>query len=104
MFGADSFGPPAWFPLIFGLVSLLVVAAFIFIIVVVVRNASAARRQGYDPVTMQTDIAGQFGNNLRNGAPKSAQERLAELDALRESQAISAAEYDDARSRILRDL
>lgn len=82
----------------------LFIAAVIFIIVTIVRNVGAARRNGYDPMTMQTDIASKFGRAMDAQVPKSTEERLAELEELRRSNKITAAEYDDARSRILGSL
>lgn len=100
MYGQMAF----WFPILTGIFIILFVLAAVFIVVSIVRNSAAARRQGFDPVTMQTDIVGQFGQNLRASAPKTSQERLDELEALRTSQKITSTEYDDARARILREL
>lgn len=95
------------FSALFVLFGLLFAGVLIFIIVTFVRNWRVARKAGYDPLAMQTQIAAQVGQSalLRpsDAAPErpSIEQRLAELDDLHDRGVISDAEHVAARAKAL---
>lgn len=82
-------------------VAAIIALGFLSVIFLIVRNAKAARRAGMDPVTMQTDLAARAMNSQLLAAPRSTEERLAELDGLLSRGVISAEEHAAARARII---
>ncbi len=98
MFGAVSSA------MVIGMVlfGILFVAVLVFIIVVIVRNASRARQAGYDPLTMQTEMAARAMNSELLRPAQSIEQRLHELDDLRARGVISAEEYEKARADALK--
>lgn len=93
-----------------GLFWFLFVAALAFGIYSGVKNYRLARRRGYDPVTMQTDMATRLMDSqlMQSSAPPAAavsagtvEERLAEIDSLHERGVITADERAAARAKIL---
>lgn len=98
------------FPVLIGLGFVLFGALFIgfivFLIIVIRRNWKTAKDAGYDPLTMETQMAAQVMNSelLRPAAapaPATLEQRLAELDDLRVRGVISDAEHASARTKAL---
>jgi len=92
---------------VFVLFGLLFAGVVIFIIVVAVRKWNVAKEAGYDPLTMDTQIAAQVGRSalLRPSDAvserPSIEQRLAELDDLHARGVISDAEHVAARAKAL---
>jgi hypothetical protein len=92
---------------VFVLFGLLFAAVVIFMIVTVVRRWNVAKKAGYDPLAMDTQIAAQIGQSalLRrpDAAPErpSIEQRLAELDDLHARGVISDVEHVAARAKAL---
>lgn len=94
-----------WIPI------LLIVATVIFGIYSVVKNYRLARSRGYDPVTMETDMATRLMQSAllqpadpgATGAAAAASlaDRLADIDTLHDGGIISAEERAAARAKIL---
>ncbi len=95
------------FGLVFAVVTLFVVVVFVVIVVAMVKRVSAVREEGLDPLTADIQLAGQLSRSQLM-APAAAQrtvpDRLAELDELLRTNAISADEHQAQRARILADL
>ena len=95
------------FGLVFALVTLFIVVVFVTMIVALVRRSRAVREEGLDPLTGDIQLAGQLSRSQLM-APATAQrpvpERLAEVDELLRSGAITAEEHEAQRARILADL
>ncbi|QIK82662.1 hypothetical protein [Sanguibacter sp. HDW7] len=81
-------------------------------IYVVVKNYRLAKSRGYDPVTMETDMATRLMDSqimqpaaptaaASGAAPATVEERLVEIDGLHERGVISAEERAAARAKIL---
>lgn len=94
---------------IFWVIFLGVVAWGIY---VAVKNYRLAKSRGYDPVTMETDMATRLMDSQimqpaaptatpTSAAPATVEERLAEIDGLHERGVISAEERAAARAKIL---
>lgn len=98
MFGTVSAGIGIGM-VIFGILFVCVVA---FIIVSIVRNARRARQAGYDPLTMQTEMAARAMNSELLRPAQSIEQRLRELDDLRTRGVISVEEYERARADALK--
>lgn len=93
-----------------GLFWVAFVGAAVFIVYSAVKNYRLARSRGYDPVTMETDMATRLMDSqlMQPAAPPAApgpagtvEERLAEIDGLHERGVISAEERAAARAKIL---
>ena len=91
------------FSVVFVIVAVVIALVFVFVIVTIVRNVSRARQQGIDPFTVQTDLAAKAMKSDLLRGERSKADRLAEVDAMRASGAISAEEHAAARAAILRD-
>ncbi len=92
----------------FAIVLTLVVAVFALIVGTTIYRAVRLRRQGVNPLTLETDLAAKVlrSDMLRSTPPRAAPskaERLAELDVLAANGTISAAERETARGRILEE-
>ncbi|MGN6612351.1 MAG: hypothetical protein ACTHLJ_11295 [Angustibacter sp.] len=92
---------------VFVLVTLFILVVFVVMVVALVKRGRAVREEGLDPLTGDIQLAGQLSRSQLM-APATAQrpvpERLAELDELLRTRAISADEHAAQRSRILADL
>ncbi|MDO5743232.1 MAG: SHOCT domain-containing protein [Micrococcaceae bacterium] len=97
-FGGGVFGAMPVFMLVF---AVLFVAAVGFIIVVGVRNYNASKRAGFDPFTLQTELATRAAKSRLLAPQQSREQRLAELSDLLARQVITREEYDKARLKIL---
>ncbi|KQX61782.1 hypothetical protein ASD06_14490 [Angustibacter sp. Root456] len=97
----------AVFGVIFVLVTLFIVAVFVIMVVALVKRGRAVREEGLDPLTGDIQLAGQL-HRSQLMAPATAQrpvpERLAEVDELLRTGAITAQEHEAQRARILADL
>lgn len=102
-------GPGDAFGVLVPLFVLVFVGVAVFAVVSAVRNYSAARRGGLDPMTAETDLAVALKRKLDSdvraqaASPvvKSLEERLAELDDLAARGVVTDAERADARARLL---
>lgn len=95
------------FGVLFVLVTLFIVAVFVIIVVALVKRGRAVREEGLDPLTGDIQLAGQLSRSQLM-APAAQQrtvpERLAELDELLRTGAITAEEHEAQRGRIISDL
>ncbi len=94
-------GIATWFGITLIVFVLLFVAAVVFIVVVVVRNASKAKSMGYDPLTMETEMAARAMQSPLLTPAKTLEQRLAELDDLKARGVITADEHAAARQKAL---
>lgn len=92
-----SEGPPAWWVAFAGVIGVMVV---IGVVLNVYRAARMANR-GQNPVTLQEDLAWQAQRSAALQPGRTKAERLAELDSLHAAGAISDAEREQARARII---
>lgn len=97
------------FGAVFGIVVFLGIATVIVIVVVAVRKYRVLKDAGVDPFTVDATIAARLANGQLLAptpgaapAPRSMEERLAEVDSLLARGVISASERDSARAEILR--
>lgn len=83
-------------------VALSVVLTFIVLVIgLTIYRAVRLRRQGVNPLTLETDLAATvLQSDILRRTPSKA-ERPAELDALEANGTISRAERESARERIL---
>jgi hypothetical protein len=92
---------------VFVVVTLFIVAVFAVMVVALVKRGRAVREEGLDPLTGDIQLAGQLSRSQLM-APATVQrpvpERLAEVDELLRSGAITADEHQAQRARILTDL
>lgn len=91
----DSFG------VIFGIFTLLILAAGIFMAFVYVRNYKASKNAGLDPFTLQTELALRAANSEMLAPKKTIEEKLRELDDLLARGLITRDEYTQARLKAL---
>jgi hypothetical protein len=91
----------ALFPVLFGAVALLVVAGFALVITLAVVNARRLRRQGLNPLTLQSDLAARAMGSRLLAPERTKADRLTELDDLLGAGRISREEFTSARERIL---
>ncbi len=82
-------------------VAVLVVVGVVLTVVLVVRNASAYKRQGFDPTTADADLAARLMRSQALAPHESLEDRLRELDRLAAAGQISPEEHQAARSRLL---
>jgi uncharacterized membrane protein len=92
------------FSIVFAIVAVIIVLGIIAVIVLAVRNGAKARRAGLDPTTLNTDIAIRVLQSEALRGEQSVEQRLAKLDELTASGAISNDEHAAARARILGDI
>ncbi|SDQ90602.1 hypothetical protein SAMN04487847_2946 [Microbacterium sp. cf332] len=91
-----------WFPIVFGVVSVLIVLAFVYVIYAIVRNRRVLRRAGRNPDTIEADVANALlDSQVLRPRRADLESQLAEIDRLAESGAITAEERAAARLRIL---
>lgn len=93
----------ALFGVVFAIVLTLVVAVFVLIIGSAIYRGVRLRRQGVNPLTLESDLAVKVLNSDMLRRTPSKAERLAELDVLAANGTISAAERETARARILEE-
>jgi hypothetical protein len=88
-------------PIIIAVGAVIVLLGFVAVIVLIVRNARKVNRAGYDPTTLQADLAMRvLGSDILTPA-QGLEARLGELDALRAKGVISAEEHAAARAEVL---
>ncbi|GAA1253714.1 SHOCT domain-containing protein [Oryzihumus leptocrescens] len=108
MAGLDPLGgAPSGFRLFFGVVVTLVVLGFVAVFATVAYRAKAARRAGLDPLAGDIQLAGQLRRSALlapAGEGKTTAARLAELDTLHRSGAITDEEWNAQRARVLSEL
>ncbi|HEY8317825.1 MAG TPA: hypothetical protein VIG76_03260 [Amnibacterium sp.] len=89
------------FGVFFAIVLTLVVAVFVLVLGTAIYRGVRLRRQGVNPLTLDSDLAVKvMQSDVLRRTPSKA-ERLAELDVLAANGTISAAERATARERIL---
>lgn len=98
----DSFPSDSTFSAFFTFVCIVVGIGFLFTIYVAVRNYSAAKKAGYDPFTLQTDLTTTAMKSGMMSPTRSMEDRLREVDDLLQRGVINAAEHATARAEILR--
>ncbi|WP_102509421.1 SHOCT domain-containing protein [Sanguibacter massiliensis] len=112
-----SDGLPAYLVVFLVLFGLAFVAALTVIVVSGVRNYRLAKARGYDPLTMETEMAARLMDSqlMQPATPTDAttapsamtapsattEERLAEIDSLHDRGVITADERAAARAKIL---
>lgn len=89
------------FPIVFIVVVILILCAFVAIAFLVVRNYKAAKAAGLNPLTAQVDLAAKVSNSQLLAPARTMEQKLGELEALRAKNMISAEEYAQARAKIL---
>jgi cytochrome c-type biogenesis protein CcmH/NrfG len=95
------------FPIMFAVVSLIILGIGALIVVAIVRNYRKVKQSGHDPFTLQADLATRtLDSDLLRPAPsaRTMKERLEELEALRAAGTITAEEHATARAEILRGI
>ncbi|WP_372594513.1 hypothetical protein [Actinotalea sp.] len=112
---------PSGFTAAAEIIPVLVGIGFVVAIVLAIRNAGVYLRRGIDPTTVDAEMKARLlqspmlaGGDLLSPAdgaarpdapaPRSVEERLAEIDRLAATGAISDAERAAARAEVLRDL
>ncbi|MGN6299800.1 MAG: hypothetical protein ACTHN8_01745 [Angustibacter sp.] len=103
--GLGAFG--LVFGVLFAVVTLFIVVVFVAMVIALVRRSRALREEGLDPLTGDIQLAGQLSRSqlMAPAAPqRTVPERLAEVDELLRTGAISAEEHATQRGRILADL
>ncbi|GAA3527040.1 hypothetical protein GCM10022234_25350 [Aeromicrobium panaciterrae] len=98
----DGFPSDSTFSTIFTLAAIAIALGFAFTIFVAIRNFMAAKKAGYDPFTLQTDLTTTAMKSGMMSPSKSMEARLAEVDGLHERGVISDAEHAAARAAILK--
>lgn len=98
----DGFPSDSTFDTIFVLFAIVIALGFAFTIFVAIRNFMAAKKAGYDPFTLQTDLTTTAMKSGMMSPTKSIESRLAEVDDLHERGVISDAEHAEARASILK--
>lgn len=86
------------FALLFTAAVVVALAVFALIVTVLVRNLVVLGRAGISPFTLQSRVALRY---LNGPGSASLEDRLGELDRLREQGTISADERSGARARLL---
>jgi hypothetical protein len=89
------------FPILFVIVAAVIAVVVVVIVVQAVANVRRVRQAGHDPLTLQADLATRLLDSEALSPARSTEDRLGELERLRESSAISGDEYTQARARVL---
>ena len=92
------------FGTLFVAAGVVIAVVFVLVIVLLVRNANAYRRQGFDPTTVDADLAARVMRSQVLAPQESLEDRLAELDRLAAAGRISPEEHQAARARLLGSL
>lgn len=95
-------------PILMGIFAVVFVAAIIFGVFVWVRNYNAAKNAGFDPFTLETELAVRAAKSgllapaeQTSQSPKSTEQKLAELDRLLAKGSITAEEHKTVRLKLL---
>jgi hypothetical protein len=97
-------GFPALIGVGFAVFAVFFVLVLGVIVVSAVKRYRAAKAAGLDPFAADVQVMGRVHDSALLAPERSVQERLAEVDELARTGAISAAERDEARARILGSL
>jgi len=89
---------------VFGIVAAVVVIGLIVSMAIRLRNASKAVQAGQNPLTVEYDLALKALSSEALAAPRSTEDKLAEIERLFAEHAITADEREAARLRILGSL
>ncbi|MCW2750074.1 MAG: hypothetical protein JWR83_1184 [Aeromicrobium sp.] len=98
----DGFPSDSTFNSIFVVFIIVFVLAAVASVFIAARNWNAAKKAGYDPLTIQTDLATKAMSSGMMAPQKSLEDRLKEVDDLLARGVISAAEHATARAEILK--
>lgn len=95
-------------PIFLGIFAVVFVIAVIFIVSVWVRNYKAAKNAGFDPFTLETELAVRAANSgllapaqQASQTHKSLEQKLANLDRFLDKGSITAEEHKEARLKLL---
>ena len=97
----DPFAQTPEFSTLFVSVGVLVAISFAVVIALAVRSAAKVRKAGHDPLTLQADLAVRLLDSDALSIRKPQQQRLADIEALFTTGAISESERATARATIL---
>ncbi|MCU1570507.1 MAG: hypothetical protein JWR33_1248 [Naasia sp.] len=90
------------FTLVFGVAAVVIGLGFVATIVLAVINFRRVRDAGHNPFTLETDLATRALDSGLLAPSRSVEDRLRELQGLRDRGVITAEEYATARADILR--
>ena len=97
----DPFAQTPEFSTLFVSVGVLVAISFAVVIALAFRSAAKVRKAGHDPLTLQADLAVRLLDSDALSIRKPQQQRLADIEALFTTGAISESERATARAAIL---
>lgn len=89
---------------LFTIVPIIVVLGFVFVIGSMIYRFYAAKREGFDPLAGDIQLAAKARDSKLLAEDRSVEERLAEVDELLAQGTISAEEHKAARARIIGSL
>lgn len=92
------------FNTIFTLFVVVIIASIIVSFILWIRNVSKIRKAGYDPTTLEADLAVKLLDSKALGKEPTVEERLAKLASLRAAGTITDEEYSAARGKIITDI
>ncbi len=99
----DSFTSDSGFNAMFTIMCVIFACILIFGAVVTIRNWSVARKAGYDPLAMETQMAIATMDSKLLAPTESIEERLAKIDDLLARGVITEAEHTAGRAEIIRN-
>lgn len=98
--------PFAGFGIVFIVIAVVsvvvIIGVVVLIVLVVARNARKVRQAGYDPLTLNAELATRVLDSSVLQPTQTIEQRLAEVEDLRARGVISAEEREKARAEILR--
>ena len=97
----DPFAQSPDFSTLFVSVGVLIAISFVVVIALAVRSAAKVRKAGHDPLTLQADLAVALLDSDALSSRKPQQQRLADVEALFATGAISESERSSARATIV---
>ena len=97
----DPFAQTPEFSTLFVIAGLLVATTFVVVIALAIRGAAKVHKSGHDPLTLQADLAVRLLDSDALSVRKPQQQRLADVEALFTTGAISESERAAARATIL---
>lgn len=90
------------FNVIFGVGAVVVALGFVAVIVLAIVNFRRVRNSGHNPFTLEADLATRALDSRLLAPSRSVEDRLRELEGLRDRAVITPEEYTAARADILR--
>ncbi len=92
------------FDAMFTIVPVIIVLGFVFVIGSMIYRFFAARREGFDPLAADIQMAAKARDSKLLAEDRTVDERLAEVDGLLAAGRISPDEHKAARLKILGDI